>query len=50
MAQKILLLVVALLTASSAAAQSRRAGTNEIYIGPVFTDGKSYSFEGGSSA
>lgn len=41
----------ALLGAAPAEAQqSRRAGTNEVYIGPVFTDGKSYSFEGGSSA
>ena len=45
------LLVVALLAALPAAAQSSgRAGHGEIYIGPVFTDGKSYSFEGGSSA
>ena len=42
---------VVLLAAGPALAQSsRRANTSEIYIGPVFTDGKSYSFEGGSSA
>lgn len=42
---------LALLVAAPALAQSsRRADTNEIYIGPVFTDGKNYSFEGGSSA
>jgi opacity protein-like surface antigen len=53
MARKILLPVVALLALLAvlpAAAQSRRAGTSEIYLGPVFTDGKSYSFEGGSTA
>ncbi|MGH8519818.1 MAG: outer membrane protein [Panacagrimonas sp.] len=54
MARKILLplvaIVVALLAALPAAAQSRRAGTGEIYFGPVFTDGKSYSFEGGTTA
>jgi opacity protein-like surface antigen len=54
MARKILLrlvaLLAALLAALPAAAQSRRAGTSEIYLGPVFTDGKSYSFDGGSSA
>ena len=32
------------------AQQSSRNGTWEVYLGPVFTDGKSYSFEGGSSA
>src|SRR5687767_13777246 len=42
---------VVLLAAAPALAQSgRRANTNEIYIGPVFTDGRNYSFDGGSSA
>jgi opacity protein-like surface antigen len=46
-----LLLLAALLAAMPACAQSsRRAGTSEIYMGPVFTDGKAYSFEGGSTA
>jgi hypothetical protein len=40
----------ALLACASVQAQSRRPGTSEIYIGPVFTDGKSYSFQGGSTA
>ena len=31
-------------------AKSRRAGSNEFYLGPTFTDGKSYAFEGGSNA
>ena len=42
--------VAAVLVASPALAQSRRAGTSEIYIGPVFTEGKSYTFDGGSTA
>ena len=46
-----LLLLAALLAAIPAWAQSsRHAGTSEVYMGPVFTDGKSYSFDGGSSA
>jgi len=45
-----IIVIAALLVALPAAAQSHRAGTNEIYIGPVFTDGKNYSFEGGTSA
>jgi opacity protein-like surface antigen len=49
-ARKLAVITAALLVAAPAAAQSRRAGSNEIYLGPVFTDGKSYSFEGGSSA
>ena len=44
------LIAVALLVAAPAMAQSRRAGTWEVYLGPVFTDGKDYSFDGGSSA
>ena len=46
----VMLAVPALLAATSAGAQSRRAGTSEFYLGPVFTDGKNYSFEGGSTA
>ena len=50
-AGKVLLLAAALIAAAPAAAQSsRRAGHSEVYLGPIFTDGKSYSFEGGSSA
>lgn len=49
MMARTLLLAAALLAALPAAAQSGRAGRSEIYIGPVFTDGKNYSFEGGSS-
>lgn len=46
-----IVLTVALMAAASAMAQSsRRADTWEIYLAPTFTDGKSYSFEGGSSA
>lgn len=47
-----LVLVAALLvaTAPALAQSSRRAGHGEIYLSPVFTDGKSYNFEGGSSA
>lgn len=46
-----LALVALLVIAASAAAQSdRRAGHHEIYLGPVFTDGKSYSFEGDAKA
>jgi opacity protein-like surface antigen len=48
---KIVVLIVAgLLLSTPAHAQSRRAGTSEIYIGPLFTAGKNYSFEGGSTA
>ena len=50
-AAKLVLLTAALLAAASASAQSsRRAGTNEVYFAPQFTDGKSYSFDGGSTA
>ena len=48
---KSILLGAALLAAGSALAQSSsRARHGEIYIGPVFTESKSYSFEGGSTA
>jgi opacity protein-like surface antigen len=45
-----IIVAAALLVALPVAAQSRRAGTNEFYIGPVFTDGKNYSFDGGTTA
>ena len=48
---KRLLVLIALLACGPALAQqSSRNGTWEVYLGPVFTDGKSYSFEGGASA
>jgi opacity protein-like surface antigen len=51
MTARSLVLIAALLAAAQAAAQpSSRAGTWEIYIGPEFTDGKDYTFDGGSSA
>lgn len=49
-ARKLVVITAALLFAAPAAAQTNRAGKNEFYLAPVFTDGKSYSFEGGSSA
>lgn len=45
-----LLVIVALLAAASAHAQSTRGGKGEFYLSPVFTDGKNYSFDGGSTA
>ncbi len=50
MITKKLLLIALLLIALPALAQSRRAGQSEIYLAPTFTDGKSYSFEGGTTA
>jgi len=50
MSARKIVFVAALLAAAPAAAQSNRAGSWEVYLGPVFTDGKNYSFEGGSSA
>jgi opacity protein-like surface antigen len=48
---KIILVIAALLATAPAFGQSSsRAQRSEIYIGPVFTDGKSYSFEGGTTA
>jgi opacity protein-like surface antigen len=41
-------LCTALCAALPAAAQSSRTNTWEVYIGPVFTDGKTYTFEGGT--
>ena len=48
-----LVLTATLLAAAPALAlaqSSQRAGRNEIYLAPVFTEGKAYSFEGGSTA
>jgi len=46
-----LALIFALLAATSVLAQSsQRARKNEFYAGPVFTDGKNYDFQGGSTA
>src|SRR5688572_3044238 len=50
MITKRLLLIALLLITLPALAQSRRAGQSEIYLAPTFTDGKSYSFEGGTTA
>jgi opacity protein-like surface antigen len=50
-ATRFLVLMVALAVAVPALAQSMsRSRKNEFYGGPVFTDGKNYSFDGGSSA
>ena len=46
----LILLITALVAAAPAHAQSTRGGKGEFYLSPVFTDGKSYSFEGGSTA
>jgi opacity protein-like surface antigen len=46
----LLLLLSGLLLAAPAHAQSTRGGKSEFYLAPVFTDSKSYSFEGGSTA
>ena len=46
----LLFLVVAFIAAPVLAQSSNRSQKSEIYIGPVFTDGKNYSFDGGSSA
>jgi opacity protein-like surface antigen len=51
MLTRALVLCLAAVVALPAFAQSSsRSRTSEVYLGPVFTDGKSYSFEGGSSA
>lgn len=47
---KTLIIFAALLAALPAAAQSSRSGRGEVYIGPIFTDSKSYSFQGGTTA
>jgi opacity protein-like surface antigen len=46
----LILIIAALLAAAPAHAQSTRGGKSEFYLSPVFTDGKSYNFDGGSSA
>ena len=43
-------LIAWLLAALPVHAQSSRGGKSEFYLAPVFTDGKNYSFDGGSSA
>jgi opacity protein-like surface antigen len=51
MTMRKIILFAALLAALPAAAQSSsRARKGEIYLAPLFTEGKSYSFEGGSTA
>jgi hypothetical protein len=45
-----LALVAVAVVALPAQAQTTRGGKSEFYIAPVFTDGKSYNFEGGSNA
>ena len=42
--------IALLLAALPAHAQSSRGNKSEFYLSPVFTDGKNYSFDGGSSA
>src|ERR671910_486944 len=46
----LLLFLTGLLLSAPAHAQSTRGGKGEFYLSPVFTDDKSYNFEGGSSA
>ena len=46
----LILIISALLAAAPAHAQSTRGGKGEFYLSPVFTDGKSYTFDGGSTA
>jgi len=43
-------IIALLLAALPAHAQSSRGNKSEFYLSPVFTDGKNYSFDGGSSA
>ena len=42
--------LAALAAAFPAAGQSARSGRSEVYIGPIFTDSKTYNFEGGTTA
>jgi len=46
---KVILVAAALLAAAPALAQSNRAGKGELYLGPLFTDGDSYVFDGGTT-
>lgn len=51
MTARLLVLIAAVLAAAQAGAQpSSRAGAWEFYIGPEWTDGKNYSFDGGTTA
>ena len=50
MITRILFLIAALGVASLAAAQSARSGRSEVYIGPIFTDSKTFNFQGGTTA
>jgi len=43
-------IIALLLAALPALAQSARGNRSEFYLSPVFTSGKNYSFDGGSSA
>jgi opacity protein-like surface antigen len=43
-------LIAVLMAATSVAAQSRRAGMNEVYFGMVGTESKDYRFDGGTTA
>ena len=44
------LALLALLVGSAPALAQSRAGTYEFYLSPIFTDSKSFSFEGGTTA
>ena len=48
--RKLLILLLIAATTQVFAQSSNRSQKSEIYMGPVFTDGKNYSFDGGSSA
>jgi opacity protein-like surface antigen len=48
--KKLLILILLAAAAPALAQSSSRSQKSEIYIGPVFTDGKNYNFNGGSSA
>lgn len=44
------LLVISLGAAAQAPSRGGRAGSYEFYLSPIFTDSKSYSFDGGTTA
>jgi opacity protein-like surface antigen len=48
--RKLLILLLIAATTSVFAQSSNRNQKSEIYLGPVFTDGKNYSFDGGTTA
>ncbi|HEX5092493.1 MAG TPA: outer membrane beta-barrel protein [Burkholderiales bacterium] len=51
MRSRTLLVILLTFAAGSAWAQEvRRAGKGEFYVSPIFTDGKTYNFSGGSTA